>query len=338
MKTIEVVAAIIRDGNRIFATQRGYGDWKDYWEFPGGKIEPGETPEDALIREIREELGAEIAVDSYLTTVEYDYPAFHLHMRCYLTHVTNGELILKEHEAARWLSKDELDSVAWLPADQTMIELLKLTFQRNSNKKNDTTVVTLLETSIKLVQGDITKITDVEAIVNAANNSLLGGGGVDGAIHRAAGPKLLAECRTLHGCKTGEAKLTCAYDLPCHYVIHTVGPIWNGGSHGEEALLASCYRSALQLAVDHQIRSVAFPSISTGVYGYPLEAAARVAVAAVNQFIEENPGMLEVVEWVLYDQRTYSAYESAVEQIQAEKIINSPSLDRNNRMLRDGLL
>lgn len=124
MKTIEVVAAIIRDGNRIFATQRGYGDWKDYWEFPGGKIEPGETPEDALIREIREELGAEIAVDSYLTTVEYDYPAFHLHMRFYLTRVTDGELILKEHEAARWLSKDELDSVAWLPADQEILPLL----------------------------------------------------------------------------------------------------------------------------------------------------------------------------------------------------------------------
>lgn len=124
MKTIEVVAAIIRDGNRIFATQRGYGDWKDYWEFPGGKIEPGETPEDALIREIREELGAEIAVDSYLTTVEYDYAAFHLHMRCYLVHVMDGELILKEHEAARWLSKDELDSVAWLPADQEILPLL----------------------------------------------------------------------------------------------------------------------------------------------------------------------------------------------------------------------
>ena len=127
MKTIDVVAAIIRDGDRIFATQRGYGDWKDYWEFPGGKIEPGEGPEEALIREIREELGAQIAVDSERTTVEYDYPAFHLSMRCYLARVTDGELTLKEHEAARWLSKDELDAVAWLPADRTIIDLLKTT-------------------------------------------------------------------------------------------------------------------------------------------------------------------------------------------------------------------
>ena len=121
MKEIHVVAAIIREGDRIFITQRGYGDWKDYWEFPGGKIEAGETPEEALIREIREELGAEIGIDSYLTTVEYDYPEFHLHMRCYLAHVKSGQLTLKEHEAARWLSKEELDSVAWLPADRLII-------------------------------------------------------------------------------------------------------------------------------------------------------------------------------------------------------------------------
>ena len=125
MKTIEVVAAILRDGDRILATQRGYGDWKDYWEFPGGKIEPGEGPEEALIREIREELGVRIAVEAYLTTVEYDYPAFRLHMRCYLARVAEGELTLREHEAARWLAKDELDDVAWLPADRTIIGRLK---------------------------------------------------------------------------------------------------------------------------------------------------------------------------------------------------------------------
>ena len=124
MKTISVVAAIICDGDHIFATQRGYGDWKDYWEFPGGKVEPKETPEEALVREIREELGAEINIDSYLTTVDYNYPKFHLNMRCYLCRVINGELTLKEHEAARWLSKDELDSVAWLPADRTILPLL----------------------------------------------------------------------------------------------------------------------------------------------------------------------------------------------------------------------
>ena len=124
MKTISVVAAIICDGDHIFATQRGYGDWKDYWEFPGGKVEPKETPEEALVREIREELGAEINIDSYLTTVDYNYPKFHLNMRCYLCCVKNGVLTLKEHEAARWLSKDELDSVAWLPADRTILPLL----------------------------------------------------------------------------------------------------------------------------------------------------------------------------------------------------------------------
>ena len=124
MKTINVVAAVIRDGGRIFATQRGYGDYKDFWEFPGGKIEPGEEPEEALRREIREELGAELGVDSCLTTVEYDYPKFHLHMSCYLCRVTGGELTLKEHEASRWLAKEELDSVAWLPADRAILPLL----------------------------------------------------------------------------------------------------------------------------------------------------------------------------------------------------------------------
>ena len=125
MKTIHVVAAIIVDGDRVFATQRGYGDWKDYWEFPGGKIEPGETPEAALHREILEELDTEIAVGERTTTIEYDYPKFHLTMECFLARVLAGRLVLKEHEAARWLKKNELDSVKWLPADLTIIELLK---------------------------------------------------------------------------------------------------------------------------------------------------------------------------------------------------------------------
>ena len=144
MKTIAVAAAMIRDGDRIFATQRGYGDWKDFWEFPGGKIEPGEGPEEALVREIREELGARIAVDAYLTTIEYDYPAFHLSMGCYLAHVTEGELTLKEHEAARWLSRDELDDVAWLPADRTIIELLKRTLPTVEAKERERPMKSLL--------------------------------------------------------------------------------------------------------------------------------------------------------------------------------------------------
>ena len=175
------------------------------------------------------------------------------------------------------------------------------------------------EAEIRLVKGDITKITDVEAIVNAANRSLLGGGGVDGAIHRAAGPKLLEECRGLHGCETGEAKITGAYNLPCKYVIHTVGPIWGGGNRSEEKLLANCYRNSLQTAVDNKIRTIAFPSISTGVYSYPLEEAAAVAVRTVDKFIKDHPGELDLVEWVLFDYRTYDAYDRALDQLRAKK-------------------
>lgn len=167
---------------------------------------------------------------------------------------------------------------------------------------------------IQLIKGDITKITSVEAIVNAANSSLLGGGGVDGAIHRAAGPELLAECRLLGGCKTGQAKITKAYNLPCQYVIHTVGPVWNGGSHNEDELLASCYNNSLKLAAENNIRTIAFPSISTGVYSFPVDRAAKIAVRTVNEYLKENLEAFDLVMWVLFDDKTKAAYDAEVKK------------------------
>jgi len=164
-------------------------------------------------------------------------------------------------------------------------------------------------TKIEMIKGDITKNHYVQAIVNAANTSLLGGGGVDGAIHRAAGPDLLAECRMLNGCRTGKAKITKAYRLPCDYVIHTPGPHWNGGGSGERELLSSCYQSCLELAVETGIRSIAFPSISTGIYHFPLGEAAEIAVHTAKKFTADHPDSLDQIKWVLFDDVTWDMYD-----------------------------
>ena len=159
---------------------------------------------------------------------------------------------------------------------------------------------------IDIVRGDITAL-EVDAIVNAANTALLGGGGVDGAIHRAAGPELLAECRTLGGCEPGQAKITRGYGLPARFVIHTVGPIWRGGRHGEPETLANCYRNSLQVAVENQIKTVAFPAISCGAYGYPIQEAAQIALKTTREFLA-NADKIDKVLFVLWGEEIYEAY------------------------------
>jgi O-acetyl-ADP-ribose deacetylase (regulator of RNase III) len=159
---------------------------------------------------------------------------------------------------------------------------------------------------IEIVRGDVTKV-EVDAIVNAANTTLLGGSGVDGAIHRAAGPELLAECRTLGGCRPGEAKITRGYHLPARFVIHTVGPIWSGGKRGEPEILANCYRNSLQLAVENGIQTIAFPAVSCGAYGYPIQEAAQIALKTTREFLA-NTDNIDKVIFVLWSEDIYGVY------------------------------
>jgi O-acetyl-ADP-ribose deacetylase (regulator of RNase III) len=169
--------------------------------------------------------------------------------------------------------------------------------------------------AIRIVEGDLTEQV-ADAIVNAANRTLLGGGGVDGAIHRAAGPRLLEECRGLGGCPTGEAKITRGYDLPAAWVIHTVGPIWRGGSCGEDNLLASCYRNALTLARQRGLKSIAFPSISTGAYGFPIQRAAPIALREATRALLDHPGTLQRIVFVCYGQSDFQRYLEAAARLE----------------------
>lgn len=168
-------------------------------------------------------------------------------------------------------------------------------------------------TRIEIIEGDITT-QKVDAIVNAANETLLGGGGVDGAIHRAAGPELLVECRNLNGCPTGEAKITKGYNLPAKHIIHTVGPIWRGGSNNEETLLANCYKNSLRLASKNNIKTIAFPSISTGVYGYPIELASRIALKEISNYLKEHQE-IELVHIICFGKMDFQSYQAVYEEL-----------------------
>ena len=165
---------------------------------------------------------------------------------------------------------------------------------------------------IELIQGDITKL-EVDAIVNAANKSLLGGGGVDGAIHRAAGPELLEECKTLNGCKTGQAKITKSYNLPAKYVIHTVGPVWNRGKYNEDDLLTNCYRNSLKMASKHGLSTIAFPNISTGAYHFPKERAAAIAISTVGDYLRQDES-IQKVYFVCFDNDNYQIYQKKLKE------------------------
>jgi O-acetyl-ADP-ribose deacetylase (regulator of RNase III) len=171
----------------------------------------------------------------------------------------------------------------------------------------------IFQNRLSVIEADITQL-DVDAIFNAANSSLLGGGGVDGAIHRAAGPALLKECRTLGGCPTGEAKITKGYQLRARHVIHTVGPVWKGGHANEDQLLACCYRNSLTLATQHKLKTIAFPAISTGIYGFPIDRAARIAIGEIGDFLKQDPALEQII-LACFGRGVYDSYLTAIKEL-----------------------